>query len=351
VATGVYVYVRMDDEIRRHVETMLAERYPQFEVSVGGARVLKDKGIAVYDLTLALPGGGRNDEPLLSIDELVLVCDVEWTKLVQGTPTIHRVEVKHPQLAVRRTAGGRWNIEALLPAKPCAQAMPTIVIRGGAASIADGSAEHSPLALSSIDATVTPTEQAASPDGWPTVLVEGQASGSMLKRAEFTAALDGRQKQCSGAVAIHQLQLAEGISEWIRPMLPPEARATRISGLLDGTANVAWTCGASSPPRFSAALAFSSGRIEDPRLSWPVTELAGSIVLDNQQLKLDNIHGKWGAGTVAVSLNRSGWTAAAPIALSARAANVPLDDDLYKALQTAAHPENAPGIHLADELR
>ncbi len=341
----------MDDEIRRHVESMLAERYPQFEVSVGGARVLKDKGIAIYDVSLALPGGGRNDDPLLSIDELVLICDVEWAKLVQGAPNIHRVEVKSPQLAVRRTAGGRWNVESLLPSQPCGQALPQIVIRGGTVSVDDGSAETPPLSLTNVDATVTPVEQASAPGEWPSVRVEGQASGPMLKRVELTATLDGKQRLFNASGSIRQMQLADALAAWVTPMLPPAARATRVSGTLDGSGTVAWKFDGRSLPQFSSTLALSSGRIEDPRLLPPVTELAGKIVVDSQRLQLENIHGKWGVAAVALSLNRSGWSAAAPMAVSARAANVPLDDELYQELQRAAHPQNALGIHLADDLR
>jgi hypothetical protein len=91
VAVGVYMYARMDDEIRRQVESFLSERYPHLNVNVGGARIVDGKGIAIYDLSLADPSGGGRDDRLLSVDELMLVCDVKLAKLVQGSIDVHRV--------------------------------------------------------------------------------------------------------------------------------------------------------------------------------------------------------------------------------------------------------------------
>jgi hypothetical protein len=352
IGTGVYMYVRMDDEIRRRVESFLAERYPQFEVSVGGARLVEGKGIAVYDLSLALPGGARNDDPLLAVDELMLVCDVELTKLVQGSLTVHRVEVKHPQLSLERGAAGRWNIEALLPLKPCGGALPQVVVHGGTIAINDAArASQQPLSITSVDLSITPVEQASVAGQWPSMRVEGQATGPLVKRAEFTATLEGKARLCSGTLSIHQLQVAEAAAAWIEPMLPPEARTTRVTGTLDGAASVSWKCDGTSRPAFTATLALNGGRVEDPRLSRPITELTGKVNVDSQQLKLENIHGKWGNAAAAISLNRTGWAAGAPIAISARATDAMLDEALYQALITAAHPQNAPGIAVADQLR
>ena len=38
VGLTVLLFMRMDEEIRRHVQDALAEKFPQLNVSVGGAR-------------------------------------------------------------------------------------------------------------------------------------------------------------------------------------------------------------------------------------------------------------------------------------------------------------------------
>jgi hypothetical protein len=112
-----------------------------------------------------------------------------------------------------------------------------------------------------------------------------------------------------------------------------------------------WNMRSGSAPQYAAALTVSGGRIDDPRLPRPVTDVAGRAAFDSQQLKLQELRGKWGAATVAISMNRTGWSADAPIALSARAAGLPLDDDLYRALAVAGNPQSTHAIRIANVLR
>src|SRR6476660_10295273 len=53
VAVGGYLYVRMDDEIRRQVERRLADFYHEFDVRVGSARFDSDRGIAISNLSIS----------------------------------------------------------------------------------------------------------------------------------------------------------------------------------------------------------------------------------------------------------------------------------------------------------
>jgi hypothetical protein len=124
-----------------------------------------------------------------------------------------------------------------------------------------------------------------------------------------------------------------------------------VSGVIDGKATGSWALEGKSAPAFSATLALSNARLDDPRLSRPVTELKARIVAETGQLRIEQARGKWGPATVALSLNRSGWAANAPIALSARADDVPLDEELNQALATAAAPRGMLGIPVASLLR
>ncbi len=357
VGTGVYLYVRIDDEIRAHVEGLIADRFPQLRVSVGGARLVEGKGIAVYDVSLAVPAQGSSADALLTIDELLLCCDVELSTLVQGAPPVHRVEVKHPAIFLRRDSAGRWNFQSLLPLEPCGAELPEVIVRGGVVSVSDGAvsdenaADKPPLVVRDLELTVTPIAAAPAPGGWPSVRVEGSAGGPSVRRVELHASVDGSTQRCSGEVAIQQLQLSKPLYAWIEPLLPEVARATRLSGTVDGVASAAWQADGTSPPAFAAKLALSGGRLDDPRLSRPVTELTGEIVVDAGQLRIEQARGKWKSASVAISLNRTGWAAKAPVALSARVDDAPLDDDLLEVLATAANPPHARGIPIADLLR
>jgi hypothetical protein len=343
----------MDDEIRAHVESLLAERFPQLKVSVGGARLIEGKGIAVYDLSLATLQEASSNASLLTIDELLLCCDVELATLVQGTPPVHRVEVKHPQAFLRRNAAGRWNVEALLPLQPVGAKFPQIVIRGGELNISDDSqSTKPPLLLRDVDLTVAPVAKENVAGGrLPSLRFDGVAGGPLVRRVEVHGSLDGRAGRISGDASIQQARAGEAIHAWISPMLPAVARATRLSGMIDGAVSASWQLDGKSPPDFAAKLALSEGRLDDARLSRPVSELAGELIIDGGQLRVEQARGKWGPATVAIALNRSGWAVDAPIALSARVDDVPLDADLQRALATAANPPIAQGIPIAALLR
>ncbi len=349
-AIGVYMYVRMDDEIRRHIEAMLAERYPQLNVSVGGARIVEGRGIAVYDLALSEPGAAGRDGPLVLVDELMLVCKVELASLVQGAPDVRRVEVKHPQLLLRQAANGRWNFESLLPLKPCGVAPPQVVVRDGVASIADASTDQ-PLLLREIQLTIDPTAPPSGEGAWPSFHVDGTIGGPHLRRAEIHAAVDGATRHCTASMALDDVQIGAPVMAWIRPHLPPTACDTALTGLVDGKVSLAWTCGSGGPPEVHAALALHDARVDDPRLPQPLTDVAGAIAVDGDQQTVEQLHGKCGAAALAINVNRIGWGPAAEIALSGSMENLPLDEGLYQALVTTGGRGDGFDARFAHTLR
>jgi hypothetical protein len=153
----------------------------------------------------------------------------------------------------------------------------------------------------------------------PSMKIEGTAGGPHVRKAQFRATIDGKQGLATAELSIQQLS---------------------TTCRLDGAA----------PANVAAQLALRDGRLDDPRLSRPITELTGKITADASQLRVEQLQGKWDAATVALSLNRSGWHASAPIALSARIDDVPLDEQLQQALATAASPKNAQGLPIAKLL-
>ena len=341
-AIGVYMYVRMDDEIRRHIEAMLAEKYPYLHVSVGGARVVEGRGIAVYDVSLADPAAIGRRGQLLLIDELMLVCDVELTALVKGAPDVRRVEVKHPQAFLERGPAGKWNLAALLPSAPCGGACPQIVVRDGVLSVGDPAAGAPPLALREIQLTIGAAGAAARAGDWPSLHIDGTLGGPHVRRAEIHAALDGARRRCTAVITLDRMALSDPLLAWVRPLLPPMVHSTSVTGLVDGKLTLDWP--GAGPPQAKGTFTLSDGRLIDPWLPQPVTELTGRVVVDGATLQVEQLTGKCGAAAVAASLNRNGWAATAPLALSARAEGVPLDDRLYQTLAAASNDTLRPGM-------
>ena len=351
-AVGIYLYVRMDDEIRRHVETLLADHYPHLEASVGGARLVEGQGIFVYDIELAPLGDRRARDELLVVDEMLVVCNVELTTLMKGMPPIQRVDIKRPRVALRRGANGKWNLNTLIPRNPAGMALPQIVIRGGEGEFVDEvAADSQPIIIRDVDMTIAPLAQPAVPGAWPSLKIDGTASGPHLKQLELHATVDGPQQSCTGVVTLQGVQLNEQLIGWVRPALPSLLAPTRFSGLVDGTISVSWQRGSAQSPTASATFTLNQGRVEDTRLARPVVELTGRLTVDPQQLKIDELRGKWGPSSLALSANRNGWEPNAKIALCGRIDNVGLDEELHRTLAIAGDPQAGFGLAIAKELR
>ena len=340
IGGGAYFYAHMDDEIRQYVETALAEKFPQLEVSVGGARLIENRGIAVYDVELALPTTAGSERRLVAIDELLVACDVQVTQLVQGQLDIQRIELKHPQAWLVRSSTGSWNYEALLPLPPCVKCIPPIVVRDGWVSASDaGNPSAEPLVLRDINATAAPQAvggEAPKP-GAPlpavyAVRVDGTAGGPLVDRAEFRVTLQPREQAIDAIVKLDNFHAGGPLHSWILPYLPAQLRSGKASGELSGVVSAAFVQGSDQPPTFTADLRLTGGAVADARLPRSVSDLTAHIVADPQQLRFDEVKAKCGPAEIVASVTRHGWGKTAPVAVAARVTGMPLDTKLYQSL-------------------
>ena len=152
VGIGVYLYTRMDSEIRNQVEEILSRQFPHLNVSVGAARLVENQGIAIHDLVISETNSNQLQSNLLVIDELVLECNVELAQLVKGPPDIRRIVVRHPELWISRELDGHWNLESLWPPPSCGTKPPQISVEDARVTIVDQLHPTAvPLSLRDID--------------------------------------------------------------------------------------------------------------------------------------------------------------------------------------------------------
>ena len=107
---------------------------------------------------------------------------------------------------------------------------------------------------------------------------------------------------------------------------------TVVRGKIEGDFDVLIDLQGNQPPVVQAHCQLTEGRLEDPRLPRPVTDLSGEIICEQSKLKIEDLRGACGSATLAVSLERNGWSRSAPLALAARVEALPLDKKLYNAL-------------------
>ena len=340
IGMAIFLFVRMDDEIRYQAEQFLAEKLPQYNVSVGGARLVEGKGIAIYDLAISETSSTHLQSNLLVVDEVMLVCDAKLSKLVQGAPEIQRIVFKRPQLWATRDSEGRWNVDSLWPLPPCGETRPLLEIQDAQLALADLQQSNLPaLSLQDVNFIVDPRQSAAQPtqsgmdpQDCQTFDIHGSLGGPYVKRAEFHIRMDMQKKLLQLESQFEQLRLTKEWQVWATACCNSLADSTLLEGMLDGNVTAQHQFVEDAQPQINAQLQLSEGRLADPRLPRPLTDIAGSIQCQNNVLKVTGLRAKCDAASVALQLERKGWHANAPMALGLRVVDLPLDKKLHHAL-------------------
>ncbi|MDC0936697.1 hypothetical protein OAS39_10455, partial [Pirellulales bacterium] len=336
IGAAMYFYTQMDDQVRRYAEQSLAEHFPHLDVSVGGARIVEGHGIALYDVVLSEPATVGADATLLVIDEFLMECDAQIASLVAGPPEVHRLVVKRPQAWLRRETGGRWNIETLLPLPKTQQTRPTIVVQSGSVSLSDMSRPHlPPLDIREINLTCKPLAEpvrapGAPPSTLPATEIMGTFTGPRLREAQLQGTCDGIHFRAG--LRVKDLRLGGDLWKWLAEHSQQTLASTEVDGRIDGSASLVWQLGSKAAPMVGANLSLTKGRIHDERLPRQITDLAGSLVVEEGAVRVEQLRGKCGSATFALAMRREGLTARAPLALAGQITNLPLDPRLYETL-------------------
>jgi len=333
VGLGIYLFTRMDEEIRLQAEQILAEQFPQLNVSVGGARLVKDRGIALYDLTISETSNTQLQNHLLVVDEIMLECDVQLAELAKGKVAIDRVVIRHPQLWISRRTSGSWNLESFLPLPTFGKARPKIVIKDAQIAIRDeGLAELPPFLLREINLTVAPASGLALQQP---LKIDGMWGGPNVKRGELHAQVDLAKQTFRVATKFEQFRITPAIQAWIAARAPAMLGRATLDGRIDGNLSVQHHYGAEGVvPRFQSQLRLTGGRFEDPRLPRPLTKLSCDLQCDQDGMKIQELRGNLGSARVVMQLQRRGWNSNASLAMGLRVENLPLERQLYTSLPT-----------------
>ena len=115
------LYRQINEQIRRCVETRLAQHYRDLKVSVRSAQLVEGKGIRIYDLSISDPNVEGPAAELLHVEESLFECPTDWKELVKGDPPIRRVTIRRPTIRVTRRPDGTWNLGRLVAAAPFRQ--------------------------------------------------------------------------------------------------------------------------------------------------------------------------------------------------------------------------------------
>jgi hypothetical protein len=328
IAVGGYVYLRLDDEIRRQVECRIAEHYPDLSVQVGRARFDQDRGIAIFDVGIVDRTSQTAGEPILAIEEMYLAGNVRMEELLTSELPISEIVVRRATLRATRYADGRWSVSSLTPVPSFGNTSPTLRVQDATLIVEDEATPGAKQTLKGIQLTLTPANfepNAAARDG--SYHVEGVATGLPAREFRFGGDLcvtDGSLNVTARASGVEIS--AELLSSL--PIAPSSKLAgAEVSGRADATIQIS-RANEKAPLRWSADVALLHGRFNHSMLPEPLTEMGISAQATPERLIIKRLDAKLGSATIALAAERVGWSVEAPLAIAGKVVGFRLSDQL-----------------------
>lgn len=327
-----YIHREVDREILCQVVERFARHYGDLEVNGRSAIRQEGRGIGVRGLSIREPGVEGPHGVLLDVEELFLCCTTDLARLATEEPQIAQITIRRPTLRVTRQPDGSWSSARLLPVPKLSARPPSIAVENATIEILDPTkTPPSTWTLRDVNLTVEPS--ANSGEGCDVRTLRGTLSGDHLGRVEFEGVIDVAEGRWSIAGMVDQLD----VSPELRDALPAvAAEPLAVLGAFRGKAGLGFRIAGDSSsaegPRFDVSGKVTQGRVDDPRLPYPLTNIRAAIRANNEGFAVDELFAQSGQSTLRLSCRRAGYAAASPWSAMVSTRQLELDQPLLASL-------------------
>ena len=331
LAIGVaYFYRQVDQQLRNEVLKRLAAQYPHLKISFRSVELVQQtqqEGILLRGLRLEQPEA-EGWLPLVECEEVFFGGPTDWQHLLQGDVPIHRILIRRPTVYLRRSAEGEWNYGHLKPQAALPGQKPELVVEDGTVVLAaEGAKTASPILLRDVQAVISPVESADAgtsasqvPSDPPRTAqqVRLTLSGQGLQELSVEGWLDAD----SGDYVLQ----GKAVGWEIRPdwqavvpiqQAPAWLPAESFQGQMDMSFRIAHRPSRQEPLQWQLAGRLTNGRLQDPRLAYPLTDIWAVFRADADTFQVDQLFARHGPTTLRVSYRRNGYQANCPFHLEA----------------------------------
>jgi len=320
------VFFRVEEEVRERMEAKIGEFLPHLRISIHSVRLADDQ-IEVRGLSISEPEAEGPQAELVYIEQAFIFGRTGLKDLVCGQPLVTHVRLVRPVVRGTYRPDGTSTLTKLLPAKVQEHAPPPIAIESGLLQIFDPLKNPSSLiSVRDIHVQIRPTDQ-TSETGGPLVSVSGEMTADHVQRIAITGTVDpvGRLWSVTGNVDSLALSpelrndLPGQFSEPLEALKALRARAAirfRASG---GTGD--------TPLDFVVDGSVSEGRLQDPLLPYPLTDLKADFHADRTGFRVTGLTARDGP-TIweVVEFDRQGFEDDSPFFVRLHGKQVHLDD-------------------------
>ena len=163
--------------------------------------------------------------------------------------------------------------------------------------------------------------------------VRGHFVADHVERVDIDATLEPSGKEWSLAGSLDGLDFSP---EFVRAL--PAVLSRRIAELssvrcsVQGRFQLAHHAAAQDGIAFDASGRISRGRVDDPRLPYPLTDLRAAFRLNNRELAITDLTARNGQTTLAVELHRQGFAKQCPYTLVVKSRRMVFDQQLRSIL-------------------
>ncbi len=336
---GAYLYLRLDDEVRRYAEGVLSAHYSHLEVKVGSARFEPGRGVMLRNLTIREPIAGGTSRPLAEVEEMQLLGTFDCDALTSGSVAIQRIRLRSPRVHAIRKLDGTWNIASLFPPPSTGNHPADIEVVGAAILVTDvTSGSTKPLKLHEVSMTAKCIEQspAATPDALPfrTYQVEASVGGDLAEQFKFA----GRFQTGSGAFQTQAELVGLDLSSPLVKSLVSGTRQMSKVTEVNGRADVSLTAArpAGRKLTWQANFHLAGGRLVLDGVPKPFSNISATGIATEDRLLVQQADANFGKASIVLALDRRGWDATAALAMQARADRLMVDESLLEFLPPAA---------------
>lgn len=332
------LYRRVDEEIRARIEARFARQYPGLKVSVRSAELIEGEGIKVRDLVILEPGVEGPHPELLRFEELTLCCRATLTDLLQGEPEIEKVRIVRPTLRVTRRPDDSWSCVKLWP-------LPKLSNRAIETRIEDARIEifdplkspPSSLALRDVNVVLSPLAESERGDLPATARkLVATFGGDHLRSASIEGFLDAPSGRALLTGTVDGLAVStELLAALPQPCTSALGALAGLRGEMDLNFRVEHDPQAEKPLDYLLSARLFKGRIDDPRLPHPLTDLRAAVRVSNDGFAIEEFVARSNQASVRLSCSQQGFAANSPRQIDAEIRQLDLDRRLLDVL-----PEN-----------
>lgn len=329
---------RFDSELRTAVQKHLAELFPSAKVYV--QRVSKDRSgrVVAEVVRLAAIIDGKPFQ-VFGAEEVIVQGQLDVADFLKQTIRVEQIELIGVQVDAWPMPDGKWSIECLKPIDTGSKSTPTIVFNDSLIRIRQSTARQArEIVVHGVQAVVEtkliqPDPRSLNAPLQKQVLIKGSAQSSgLLENINVECAIDLASKSVQARGDFAGLQFSPKLLERLPPELTQKLK--QFSGLEceASSSYFSVTLAPNTAPEFVCRGRLQSGRLQDPRLPYPLEQISSDFYCRNSLLQLRDMQARSGDARLTFQTDIMGLGLDSPMDIEANVEDLDLDKRLYQSL-------------------